>query len=179
VNTADYCIQVLGGWYGSKNCLNCILPSICGMAIAIMAVPVPPAMVHADDRHTRSNIVGCKISCSFYLSTAASHHKVLSISANFAIENRQAINGKFADLLTNVRNKMLRNVVDTGEFCLFVLGLFNPGDCIPPLPTKSLKPLPAMAFGTVSTTPHLCKLSESLVLVILRWRLGSKSTRKI
>ena len=71
VNKADCCIQVLGGWYGSKKCLNCIFSSISGMAIGIAVVPVPPAMVHADDRHRRSNIVGCIISCSFYLSACS------------------------------------------------------------------------------------------------------------
>jgi len=112
--------------------------TISGMAMAITAVPVPPAMVHADDRHRRPNIFGCIISCSFYLSAAAfnSQHKVLSKSATFAIENREAINGKFADFLTNVCNKMLKNGVNIETFRLFVLALFPPGDCVPPLPTS-------------------------------------------
>ena len=98
-------------------------PSISGMAMAITAIPVPLALVHADDRHRRSSIVGCIISCSFCLSAATSHH-VLSKSANFAIENQQAINGKFADLLTNVCNRMLKNGVNIETFQLFILALF-------------------------------------------------------
>ena len=60
----------------------------------------------------------------------------MSKAVVFAIENRQAINEKFADLLTNVCNKMFKNGVDIKTFRLFVVALFPPGDCIPPLPTN-------------------------------------------
>ena len=60
----------------------------------------------------------------------------LSKAAVFAIENRQAINEKFAGFLTKVCDKMLKNGVNIKKFRLFVLALFPPGDCIPPLPTN-------------------------------------------
>jgi len=59
----------------------------------------------------------------------------MSKAAVFAIENRQAIDGKFVELLTNVCNKMLRNRVNIKEFRFFVAILFPPGDCIPQSPT--------------------------------------------
>ena len=52
--------------------------------------------------------------------------------AVFIRENRQAIKGKFASLLTNICNKMLKNGnVNVEQFRLFVIALFPPGDCIP------------------------------------------------
>ena len=60
----------------------------------------------------------------------------MSKVAAFAFENRQAINRKFADFLTNVCNKMLKNGVDIEMFRFFIAALFPPGHCIPPLPTN-------------------------------------------
>ena len=55
-------------------------------------------------------------------------------------ENRQAIISKFASLLINICNKMLRNGnVDIEQFRLFVIAFFRPGDCIPPLPTTLME----------------------------------------
>ena len=70
------------------------------------------------------------------LPAADSYQEGLSKAAVFAIENRQAINGKFADLLTNVCSKMLKKGVDIEKFLLFVAALFPPGDCIPSPPTN-------------------------------------------
>ena len=84
---------------------------------------------------------------SLILPAADSHQEELGTAAVFAFENRQVINEKFAVFLMNVRDKMLKNGVDIEKF---------------------LKPSLTMACGIVSTTPHLCGLSETLVLVILR-----------
>ena len=55
-------------------------------------------------------------------------------------ENRQAIISKFASLLINICNKMLKNGnVDIKQFRLFVIAFFHPGDCIPPLPTTLME----------------------------------------
>ena len=68
---------------------------------------------------------------SLILPPADSHQEELSRSAAFANENRQAIHGKFAELLTNVRIKMLKNGVNMRDFRLFAVALFPPGNCIP------------------------------------------------
>ena len=67
------------------------------------------------------------------LSTA---HQEQSKAAVFARENQQAINGKFADFLTKVCNKLVKNGVDTEQVRLFVTNQFPPGDCIPPAPAS-------------------------------------------
>ena len=46
------------------------------------------------------------------LPAAGSHQEELNKAADFALENRQAIDGKFAVYPTNVRDKMLKNGVD-------------------------------------------------------------------
>ena len=43
---------------------------------------------------------------------------------------------KFAQLLSNVCNRMLKNGVDSDEFRPFVAALFPPGDCIPSSPNN-------------------------------------------
>ena len=48
-----------------------------------------------------------------------------------------------------------------------------------PVSKKYLRQSPAMKCGIIFTTPHLSELSENLVLMIRRWKLGSKSTKKI
>ena len=73
------------------------------------------------------------------LPAADSHQEETSKAAAFAFENRQAINNKFADFLINVCNRMLKKRVNIKTFRLFVVALFPPGDCIPPLPTNLTK----------------------------------------
>ena len=68
----------------------------------------------------------------------------MSSKADFAYENQQAINDKFADLLTNVRRKMSKMRIDIEEFLIFVIALFPPGDCIPPSPTNLSKVVEAI-----------------------------------
>jgi len=70
------------------------------------------------------------------LPAAGSHQEELSKTADFALENRRAIDGKFVELLTSVCNKMIRNGVNIKEFWFFVSTLFPPGDCIPQSPTN-------------------------------------------
>ena len=72
----------------------------------------------------------------FYLPTADSHQEKSSKNVHFADENRKAINNKFANLLTNVQQKMSKMSIDIKEFLLFVIALFPPGECIPPSPTN-------------------------------------------
>ena len=52
--------------------------------------------------------------------------------AVFARKNQQAIKDKFADFLTKVCDKLVKNGVDTQQVRLFVTNQFPPGDCIPP-----------------------------------------------
>ena len=59
-----------------------------------------------------------------------------SKKAAFAFENRQVINGKFADLVTNTHRRMLENRIDVDEVQLFAAIVFPPGDCIPQSPTN-------------------------------------------
>ena len=79
------------------------------------------------------------VTTSFILPVVDSLQEKSSRTEVFAYENRQAITGKFADLLTNVRGYMLKNGVDIEEFLIFVIALFPPGDCIPPSPTDFTK----------------------------------------
>ena len=52
--------------------------------------------------------------------------------AVFIHENRQAIKSKFASLLINICDKMVKNGnVNVEQFRLYVIALFPPGDCIP------------------------------------------------
>ena len=67
------------------------------------------------------------------LSTA---HQEQSRAAVFARENQQAIKDKFADFLTKVCDKLVKNGVDTEKVRLFVTNQFSPGDCIPPAPAN-------------------------------------------
>lgn len=67
------------------------------------------------------------------LSTA---HQEQSKAAVFARENQQAIKDKFADFLTKVCDKLVKNGVDTERVRLFVTNQFPPGDCIPPAPAS-------------------------------------------
>ena len=76
---------------------------------------------------------------SLILPAADSHQEETSKATAFAFENRQAINEKFADLLTNVCKRMVENGVDVDEFRLFTVALFPPGDCIPQSPTNLTK----------------------------------------
>ena len=85
---------------------------------------------------------------------------MLSISANFAIENREAINGKFADLLTSVCSKMLRNGIDIWEFRLFVLALFKLGDCVLPLPTSLTQVFEAITHHGLWDSLHYSPLVQ-------------------
>ena len=74
---------------------------------------------------------------SYYVLPAAdSHQEVQSQAAAFAFENRQAINEKFAELLTNVCTRMIENGINVKEFRLFAVAFFHPGDCIPQSPTN-------------------------------------------
>jgi len=73
---------------------------------------------------------------SLILPAADSHQEEQGTAAAFAFENRQIINEKFAVLVMNVLDKMLKNGVDIEKFWLFVVSLFPPGDFIPPLPTN-------------------------------------------
>jgi len=50
--------------------------------------------------------------------------------------NQQAINAKWAKLMTNVCKRMLEIGVDVEEFRLFAVAFFRPGDCIPQSPTN-------------------------------------------
>ena len=72
------------------------------------------------------------------MSTAATTHE-LSIAADFARENRQAIIAKFADFQTKVCNKLFKNGVNTKDFRLFVTNQFPPGNCIPPPPAGMME----------------------------------------
>ena len=54
----------------------------------------------------------------------------------FVQENRQNIMSKFANLQTNVCDRMENGGIDLKQFCLFVISLFPPGDCIPHSPTS-------------------------------------------
>ena len=67
------------------------------------------------------------------LSTA---HQEQSRAAVFARKNQQAIKDKFADFLTKVCDKLVKNGVDTQQVRLFVTNQFPPGDCIPPAPAS-------------------------------------------
>ena len=63
-------------------------------------------------------------------------HQEQSRAAVFARENQQAIKDKFADFLTKVCDKLVKNRVDTEKVRLFVTNQFPPGDCIPPAPAS-------------------------------------------
>ena len=91
---------------------------------------------------------------------AADSYQGLSKAAVFAIENRQALNGKFADLLTNVCNKMSRKGVDVGKFLLFVAALFPPGDCIPSPPTNMTKVFDAITHHGLWDSLHYSPLVQ-------------------
>jgi len=82
----------------------------------------------------------------------------MSKAAAFAFENRQAINEKFAVFLTNVCDKMLKNGVDIEKFRLFVVALFPPGDCIPPLPTNLTKIFEAITHHGLWDSLHYSPL---------------------
>ena len=97
---------------------------------------------------------------SLILPAADSHHKVLSKAAAFAFENRQAINEKFAVFLTNVCDKMLKNGVDIEKFWLFIVALFPPGDCIPPLPTNVTKIFEAITHHGLWDSLHYSPLVQ-------------------
>ena len=59
-------------------------------------------------------------------------------TAVFIRENQQTIKSKFASLLINICNKMVKNGnVDVEQFRLFVIALFPPGDCIPHSPSPT------------------------------------------
>ena len=96
----------------------------------------------------------------FYLPAADSHQEELSKAAVFAIENRQAINKKFANFLTNVCNKMLKNGVNVETFRLFVQALFPPGDCIPPLPTSLTEVFQAITHHGLWDSLHYSPLAQ-------------------
>ena len=76
---------------------------------------------------------------SLILPAADSHQEELGTAAVFAFENQQVINEKFAVFQMNVCDKMLENGVDIEKFRFFVVAIFPPGDCIPPLPTNLTK----------------------------------------
>ena len=82
----------------------------------------------------------------------------LGMAAVFAFENRQAINEKFAIFLTKVRDKMLKNGVDIEKFWFFVVALFPPGDCIPPLPTNLSKIFEAITHHGLWDSLHYSPL---------------------
>ena len=89
---------------------------------------------------------------------AANSHQELGPAAVFAFENRQVINEKFADFLMNVRDKMMKNGVDVEKFWLFVVALFPPGDCIPPLPTNLSKIFEAITHHGLWDSLHYSPL---------------------
>ena len=94
------------------------------------------------------------------LPTADSHQKELSKAAAFTFENRQAINKKFVELLTNVCRRMLQIGVDVEELRLFVVALFPPGDCIPPLPTSVTKVFEAITHHGLWDSLHYSPLVQ-------------------
>jgi len=97
---------------------------------------------------------------SLILPAADSHPEELGIAAVFAFENRQAINEKFAVFLMNVCDKMLKNGVDIKKFRLFVVALFPPGDCIPPLPTDLSKIFEAITHHGLWDSFHYTPLMQ-------------------
>jgi len=92
------------------------------------------------------------------LPAADSHPEELSIAAVFAFENRQLINEKFADFMTNIHYKMLKNGVDIEKFRFFVVALFRPRDCIPPLPTNLTKIFEAITHHGLWDSLHYSPL---------------------
>ena len=80
------------------------------------------------------------------------------MAAVFAFENRQLINEKFADFITKVHFKMLENGVDIEKFRFFVVALFYPGDCIPPLPTDLTKIFEAITYHGLWDSLHYSPL---------------------
>jgi len=82
----------------------------------------------------------------------------LSKSATFAIENRQAINEKFAVFQMNVCNKMMKNGVNTREFRFFVAALFAPGDCIPQSPADLTEVFEAITLHGLWDSLHYSPL---------------------
>ena len=95
---------------------------------------------------------------SLILPAADSHQEEQGEAAVFAFENRQVINEKFAVFLMNVRDKMLKNGVDIEKFWLFVVALFPPGDCIPPLPTNLSKIFEAITHHGLWDSLHYSPL---------------------
>ena len=83
-----------------------------------------------------SNAVCCIIISAplfTYIPAADSHKDKQSKATAFALENRKAIVGKFAVLVTNVCSKLTG--VNLRDFQLFVATLFPHGNCIPRSPT--------------------------------------------
>jgi len=76
----------------------------------------------------------------------------------FEFESRRAINEKFAVLLKNVCIKILKNGVDVELFWLFVVALFAPGDCIPPLPTNVMEIFEAITHHGLWDSLHYSPL---------------------
>ena len=63
-----------------------------------------------------------------------------------ARENRQAITAKFADFQKKLYEKLLKKRVNIKIFRSFVIDLFPPGKCIPPLPTSLMEIFEAITY---------------------------------
>ena len=94
----------------------------------------------------------------FFFTANYPHREEVSRTGVFAIENRQAINEKFAVFLSNVRDKMIKNGIDVEEFRLFVAILFPPGDCIPQSPTDLTKVFEAITHHGLWDSLHYSPL---------------------
>jgi len=106
-------------------------------------------------------MLSCIISShAFSLISADSHQEELSKAAAFAFENRQAINGKFAQLLANVCNRMLEIGVDVMKFRRFVVALFPPGDCIPQTPANFTEVFDAITYHGLWDSLHYSPLVQ-------------------
>ena len=78
--------------------------------------------------------------------------------AVFAIMNRQVINGKFAEFLAKVKDKLLEKGIDTNEFRWFAVALFPPGDAIPPSPTNITRIFEAITHHGLWDSVHYSPL---------------------
>ena len=73
----------------------------------------------------------------------------------------------------NVRDKMLKNGVDIETFRLFVVALFPPGDCIPPLPTDLTKIFEAITHHGLWDSLHY----SPLVRIVRKFGAGDRQMK--
>ena len=93
-----------------------------------------------------------------FLPAAADFHQKLSRRVAFAIENRKAIDEKFAIFVQNVCNNMVKNAVDIKKFLLFVTAFFSPRKCIPQSPTDFTEVFQAITYHGLWDSLHYSPL---------------------